>query len=241
MFNPTSSPAIFTSESFVNLNINAELVRWLYTPRASAVFYVPKRNQAMIRSSLPTSHGFVPISRDGVPSKIWNPMPTGDKNAFVQMFEFVATIDPSPYFCIETALKFRQEACGGENKIMKYIETVSDEAGQRMAAIFGTEVMENEEQTLNRSAFSNVRLPLEVGSSSGQIAEEDKSKVMFWMAARLLEDYDTFVALYFHAESFWVRISGQIYLELDDFSRGSEAIQELCKRAQKGEYLAESS
>ena len=158
------------------------------------------------------------------------------KSPFVLLFEFVATLDSSPYFCIEEALRFRKEVCGGEEKIMDHCRKISDEAGKRAATIFGTEIMENAQGSLNACAFCNVRLPLEMGSSKGEVREEDAVKAVRWIAKHLIQEYDTYVSLYFHGKSFWVRFSGQIYLELEDFERGAQSLYTLCERVRAGEY-----
>ena len=160
----------------------------------------------------------------------------GGRSPFVLLFERVATLDSSPYFCLERALKFREEVCGGEEKIMDYCRNISDEAGKRTVEILGTNIMENAQGSLNRCAFSNVRLPLRVGPSKGEVPEEDAAKAMKWLAQRLLQDNDTFVALYYHARSLWIRLSGQIYLEVEDFVSAAVALKDLCRRAQGGEY-----
>lgn len=95
------------------------------------------------------------------------------KSSFVLLFEFVGTLDVSPYFCIEEALKFRREVCGGEEKIMKYCEEISSEAGRLAVKILGTDVMQNDTESLTKCAFANVRLPLEIGDGQGQIQEKD--------------------------------------------------------------------
>ena len=214
------------------------LIRWLFVPRPAAVFYVPKRNQHLIRSSLPTSHGFCPLPRDKGAKEIFNPLPMEGKSPFVLLFEFVATTDSSAYHCIEQALRFRQEACGGEENIMEYCKSISDEAGAQAASLFGTEVMENAQGTLGQSAFSNVKLPIKMGSASGEIPKADAMKVVNWISKHLIEDYDTYASIYLHAGSFWVRFSGQIYLEPDDFVNGAHAIKSLCEQASAGEYLS---
>ena len=100
---------------------------------------------------------------------------------------------------------------------MKYCQDLSDEAGRHTAEILGTEIMENAEGTLSRSAFSNVRLPVKVGTGEGEVPEEHRSKVINWIAATMLKEYDTYAAFYLHAGHFWVRLSGQIYVALEDF------------------------
>lgn len=135
--------------------------KWLFVPRGCAVFYVPVRNQALIRSSLPTSHGFVPKETEAV----FNPLPPSGKSEFVNQFEFVGTLDNSPYLCVPAGVQWRKKVkyggLEGEEAIMKHCVDLAKKGGNEAAKTLGTEVMENPEGTLRRCAFANVRLPLE--------------------------------------------------------------------------------
>lgn len=205
-------------------------------PRGCALLYVAKHSQHLIRSSLPTSHGYEPLmSEDQDP--IFNPLPTTEQTRFVGLFSFVATSDNSAYLCVETALKFRQEECGGEEKIMEYCQNLCREGGKKVAEILGTEVMENPEGTLTDCCFANIKLPLSIGIGAGEVKHEDAFKVVTYMDKVLIEEYDTFVAPYYHAGFFWVRYSGQIYLEVSDFVWSAGVLQKVCQRIEKGEYL----
>ena len=207
--------------------------RWLYVPRGCAVFYVPERNQHLIRTSLPTSHGFVPIVET---APVFNPLPQSNRSRYVELFQFVATVDASPYLCIEEALKFRLQVCGGEKRIMEYCEQVALEGGRKATEILGTEMME--ETMTRRGCFANVRLPLTIGDGVAEIKKHDAFIFLEWFAHRLVVDFDTFMAPYLHDGCFWVRISGQIYLEVQDVQWGASVLKELCRRARMGEYLA---
>ncbi|KAF6232500.1 hypothetical protein HO173_009166 [Letharia columbiana] len=216
--------------------------KWLYVPRACAVFHVPRRNQHLIRTSLPTSHGFVPRPR-GPGHEIMNPLmkDSSSTSPFALLFEFVATLDVSPYLCIEEALRFRREVCGGEEKIMRYCEEISSEAGRQAAEILGTGVMENGTKMLTKCAFTNVRLPLEIGDGPEQIPEKDMYLVAVWMTAMLVRESDIYSPVFFHARRFWTRLSGQVYLDLGDFEKGARALKTLCDRAKSGEYLQQKA
>ena len=202
------------------------------------MFHVPKRNQHLIRSSLPTSHGFDPLPREG-DKEIVNPLMLAgnSKSKFVMMFEFVATLDVSPYLCIEEALKFRRDICGGEEKIMTYCEGISNEGGAKIAEILGTEIMENGEKPLAKCALTNVRLPLIIGDGPGEIAQKDTITVAIWLTEILAKMHDVYLPAFVHAEAFWTRLSGQIYLEVEDCIRGARILRDLCNRAKEGEYL----
>ena len=203
------------------------------------MFYVPKRNQHLIRSSLPTSHGFQPLPRDDETTEIFNPLMVGPstKTRFEILFEFVATLDVSPYLCIADALRFRREVCGGEEAIMKYCQDISDKAGKIGAQILGTEVMQNGEKTLTQCFMVNVRLPLTIGVDEGDIPKQDTYAVAVWMTSRIAEEHDMYSPVFIHAGKFWTRWSGQIYLEIDDFVKGAEVLKTMCERVKQGEYL----
>ena len=149
------------------------------------------------------------------------------------MFSFTATIDSSPYLCIKEALKFRREVCCGEEKITRYCSELAREGGKQAAAVLKTETMGNDEGT----CFTNVRLPISIGGGEGEIKKNDCILAIQWMAACLAKDYHTFIGLYIHGNSFWARISCQIYLEIDDVIWGAEILNELCQRVLTGEHL----
>jgi hypothetical protein len=207
----------------------------------------------MIRTSLPTSWGFQPLLSKETASE--------DRKGFGELFKKVSTIDPTPYVCVQEALKFRELTCGGERKIRAYCENIAKEGGKRMAEILGTEVMDNTTHTLQRCCFVNVRLPLTImhGPASydtypGPTLEDpdvrklqsedgtvyvkaaDASKIAKWMTEKSVKEYETMIPVKFYAGEFWCRISGQIYLELEDFEWAGLTLKEMCKRVSNGEF-----
>jgi hypothetical protein len=112
-----------------------------------------------MRSTLPTSHGFEPRNAD-----ISSPFPksafTGSRTAYTSNFEFVGSIDNTPYLCIPAALAWR-ESIGGEDAIMKYCHNLARDGAKLVAKELGTEVLENATDTLGRQCMlANVRLPI---------------------------------------------------------------------------------
>lgn len=116
---------------------------------------------------------------------------------------------------------------------MRYNSNLAQEGGKQVAALLHTKVMGNEEGT----CFTNIKLPLTIGYKEGEVKKSDMIVAAAWMANRFVHDYNTYMGVYLHGDSFWVRISGQIYLEMADFLRGAEILRELCQRVQHGEYL----
>jgi hercynylcysteine S-oxide lyase len=215
------------------------------------VLYVPLRNQHLIRTSFPTSWGFQPL--------IQGKLESGDRKAFGELFKKVSTVDPTPYICVQEALKFRELICGSEAKIRDYCENIAKAGGKRMAEILGTEVMDNKTGTLHRCCFVNVFLPLTITNSIasydncvgseyvrevvnsqmdgfGYIRAADAPKIAKWMTEKSVKDYETMIPVKFYAGKIWCRISGQIYLELEDFERTGYRLKDMCDRVLKGEF-----
>lgn len=205
------------------------LIRWLYTPRGCAVFYVPVRNQHLIRTCLPTSHGYE-----------ITPVP-GEKSQFVHLFEFVATIDYTPYLCVPAALDFRQKICGGEEVIRAYCWDLARKGGIRVAKILGTSVMDNSTNTISKCCFTNVLLPITFADSGvstqspGEFTQEDASKIQQWLNITAVKEFDTYLQIAYFGGAMWVRLSGQIYLEVEDFEWVGLKLKELCNRVHRGE------
>lgn len=199
-------------------------------PRGCALLHVPTRNQHLMRSSLPTSHGFTPVLRPGKVA-IANPLPPSDKGPFVEMFEFVGTMDYSSYLCIPAALAFRADVCGGEQKIMEYSSALAYRGAQRVAQILGTEALDNEERTMtSQSCMVNVRLPLKLGEDVGEVR---RGAVVAHISQELVDEYQGFIATVFHNGSWWARVCGQIYLEIEDFEHGGRCLLEVCEKIKK--------
>ena len=218
--------------------------KWLFTPRGCAVLYVPTRNQGLVESSLPTSHGYTP---PGVAIK--NPLPPGEegKSAWVRMFEFVGTGEPAPMLCVAEALEWREKVCGGEKAIREYCENVVFRGARIMAAAFGTDVLEllDDEGMVMRCCMENVRLPMvmevegvEPGKGLVVVNPEDAAKVANWMQEKMVEEFDTFIPVFEYGGKWYVRVSGQVYLEESDFVFAGEVVGGLVERVGRGEYRA---
>lgn len=195
-------------------------------PRGCALLYVPFENQHFIKTTFPTSGGYQT-------REVRATMTSSEY--FVRLFVKVSTSDTTPYVCVPTALKFRRDVCGGESVIREYCERLAREGGARMAKIMGTEVLENESQSLGRCCFTNVRLPLSLHELG--VSAYEGTKIAKWIQEKTPEEYSTYIPTKFFEGSFWSRVSGQIYLTLEDFDWAAKTLLDLCRRAEAGEWI----
>ncbi|KAK9329334.1 pyridoxal phosphate-dependent transferase [Lipomyces starkeyi] len=206
--------------------------KWLFTPRGCAVLHVPVRNQALIRTTYPTSPGFNPFENSNVP----NPhlALTPGKTQFETLFEFIATADSSPYTCVPSALAFRRDVCGGEDNILQYIQYIVAQGTDAVASMLGTEVMATDASSsvdeLRNCALANVRLPLSIGTAAdADVAAEDVDEICNWMQKTMADKFHTFLPIFFYGGHLWARFSGQVYLEGSDFEWAGTLLRGLCK------------
>lgn len=109
--------------------------------------------------------------------------------------------------------------------------------GITVARILQTEVLDNGEGSLTKCCFANVRLPLTIGDAQGEVREEDAAAATQWLVMTMVGEHHTFMAVVFYAGSWWVRLSGQIYLEAQDFEWAGEVLKGLCERVRNGHHL----
>jgi hypothetical protein len=194
-----------------------------------------------MRSTLPTSHGFEPRSL-----KINSPFPKSafadqKKTAHISNFEFVGTIDNAPYLCIPAAIAWR-ESLGGEKVVIEYNQELAKQAAKYVAKELVTEVMDNSTATLTQCCLTNVRLPLSVSTAQAFAAKagveetEVGGAVRDWMSKTFVDDYRTFIQSMFYGGAWWVRLSGQVYLEMADFEWATETLKKMCERVEAGEW-----
>lgn len=262
--------------------------KWLFVPRACAVLYVPHRNHHLVRSTLPTSHSYVPdpsytgawgAQEEGMDASSMLPSSSssnsdgsgsgGDDNkredpenddyssSFAEMFAYVGTLDNSPYLCVQDAIEWRDKVLCGEDRIREYCFGLARHGGDRVAEILGTWIMQNEEGTLVHCSMVNVALPLVVvppspanktgpstedGRGPGAKANEtrisykDAQRIWEWMTKVLVDEYQTFIPVYYHAGRFWARLSAQVYLDMVDFEWAGKTLKELSSRVANKEY-----
>lgn len=218
------------------------VLRWLFVPHTCAVLYVALKNQHLMRSSIPTSHGFQPLPEILQKKQYISPYEhPASKNPFVFQFSYTGTIDNGPPLCIPTAISFRKDICGGEEAIQAYCRALARDGEKLAVQILQTRTLPILET--KRVAFSNVQLPLEISSSVAEdkgdsIPLADVPKVIDFILERLAQDYNTFVNIAFISGSLWARFSAQVYLELKDFEYGATALKELCQKVVNKEYAA---
>jgi hypothetical protein len=171
------------------------------------------------------------------------------------MFEHIPITGNYAFLTVSAALEFRENVLGGEERIFNYIYDIAQRGGNWAAEILGTEVLSDglprETSLARRCAMVNVRLPLSVRDASGNrdqqssiapensewpaITMSDISNLLPWMRAKQLEEYGTHVPIFLHNNALWARLSGQVYLEMDDFAWIADVLKELCGRVGAGE------
>jgi selenocysteine lyase/cysteine desulfurase len=209
--------------------------KWLFVPRSVAAFYVARRNQHLIRTTLPTSHGFRSAQKEGA----YDPMPaSSETNDFVRQFEYFGTIDGAPYCCIEGALDFRDRVCGGEAAIRTYCTDLARRAERILVDRLGTESFNIPET--HRVFFAHVRLPITVGDANSgcDVPKGDVDTVTQFMNKEFVDTYRTFLYLLFYRGAWWARLSATVYVDIRDCEYAARVLEDLSEMVRKGAYRA---
>ncbi|KAF6824353.1 hypothetical protein CMUS01_10269 [Colletotrichum musicola] len=203
--------------------------KWLFVPRAVAAFFVPKRNQHLIRTTFPTSHGFVSWRSAG--DKVHNPMPaSAESNPMVKQFEYFGTMDGAPYCCIEEALRFIDVACGGFEAVRLYCTDLARRAEELFVETLRTENFGTPEE--ERVFFAKVRMPIEVGEDEGKgkVPLDDVDLVTYWMYKVFADRYRTYMYLLFYPGAWWARLSASVYADFEDCQYATKVLKDVSEQ-----------
>ena len=169
-------------------------------------------------------------------------VPDGKRSrTFAHLLRYYHT-DPRP-LC-SPAIAFRNWL-GGEKAINDYCRQLALDGGARLAELLGTQLMDpNGELTLsmvrpfsppvhpppsptlnvpsfficaapNRTAQTNVRLPLPIESSPGALYTPAlRAQIDTLFRKKLLLEWNAYGAHYFHAGAWWTRCSAQVFNEV---------------------------
>ncbi|KAI9321547.1 pyridoxal phosphate-dependent transferase [Dichotomocladium elegans] len=182
--------------------------KWLFAPRGSAFLYVPRRNQALVHPSI-INYAYADHTKDHLDV------------SFRAEFSWPGTTDFSTHLCIPAALDFRK-ALGGEEAIQNYCNNLAREGGQRLADIWGTQVLENDDKTLT-VAMTNVQLPFK-NKQNLPVAVVMKSII-----DKLIYEHRTVASPYSHNGKWWLRVCAHVYNDISDFEYLSQAVIKVCQ------------
>lgn len=177
--------------------------KWLYAKRGCAVLYVPKRNQHIIKSTIPTSLYYLsPQDKDY----------KGPQN-FVTLFEWTGTIDRVPLLSINAALDFRAWL-GGEHKINEYTHSLAIKGGNHLVKRLGTSLFDPQGSMILNMVIVELPIP-------GYIP--DSEEVHNLIQDTLLLKWNTYAPQFHINGKWWIRVSAQIYNEISDFDLLADA------------------
>jgi hypothetical protein len=141
---------------------------------------------------------------------------------------------------VPAAIEFRNNICGGEEAIRQYCYDLAKTGGDRVSKILGTHSMDTSTRSMTNCCFTTVLLPLKFKQNGsklapGELSEEESGKIQQWLQRTAVKEFDTYLQIGFYGGQMWVRLSGQIYLELKNFEWVGFKLKALCARAQAGD------
>lgn len=191
----------------------SNLHKWLSVPRGCAVLYVDPKHHLHIQT-MPISHSYVSPSAELSPVQ--------KENLLVDKFFFTGSENKAAIATIPEAVRFRNETCGGEDKIREYCFRMARAAADLCLEKWpGTELIENKERTL-ATALVSLYVPY---THSDLSVKENAAHLIAHVTSTMLYEHRTFVHLGMHANRLTIRFSGQIYNEISDYEYAIDAVK----------------
>jgi hypothetical protein len=101
--------------------------------------------------------------------------------------------------------------------------------------------MDSKSNNMSQCCFANVAFPFLFKKGrelqqEGEFDVREALKIATWINSTAVKEFDTYLQIGFHSGKMWVRLSGQIYLELKDFEWVGHRLKELSERVERGEF-----
>jgi selenocysteine lyase/cysteine desulfurase len=205
----------------------SNLHKWLFVPRGCAMLWVNPDSKLLVRAPVSVGWGYASLSSADATVDA-----DGDSLMGVT-HSFIGTGDHSAFLCVAAALRFRAWL-GGEAVIRKYVNRVAREGAEIIARILYPNGHNNDGS--NSSAITmgteeiamyNILLPIPPTPYASQIDSAKLQAACSSLSAKMLEQTSTFIPTFFYKGHLWARISGQIYLESEDFEIGGKVLKNL--------------
>lgn len=218
----------------IDLDLNAleadffctNLHKWLYLPRGCALLYVDPKHHREVQT-LPISHSYV------APDAALT-LEQEDK-LMISKFTFIGLKNDAAVSCVEEALKFRKQICGGEKHIQEWCYALAKKAGKIAEKRLGATVIENSEETFT-NAMVTMFLPIEKYLPSFDTL--DPAAVAKFTDAVIkcqTSKYRTMIPVGIHAGKVIIRLSAQVYNEESDYEYACDtfdkALREVFERS----------
>ncbi|CDO96417.1 unnamed protein product [Kluyveromyces dobzhanskii CBS 2104] len=209
--------------------LTTNLHKWLSCPKSVALLYVDPKHHAMIQT-FPVSHNYIAPSCQYIEGDDEH-----NSNLLINKFAFVGTASYTSYFAVEEAVKFRRDACGGEENIRKYQWQLQEEAIPRILEIFGkgSSILDNSTKTLRVPGLFCVELP--IPSHLGYLVEKMFSDRKYFLQYKgkvdsLMFQQKTYAPFQINNGHLFIRFSAQVFNERSDYEKGAPIIKEIFYR-----------
>lgn len=195
----------------------SNLHKWLSLPRGLAVLYVDPKHFRTIQT-LPISHSYLDPDAELSAEQL--------EDLLLNKFEFTGSKTTGRVACVDTAIKFRNEVCGGEDAIREYCFDLAKQVGELVEKSWpGSSVIENKEGTLG-SAMVTAFIPIENYSKLFDASKPaDVAPLIKFLAEYQIKQFRTYTPFAAHAGKIVIRYSGQVYNEISDYEYAIDAAQ----------------
>ena len=191
--------------------------KWFFAPAPAALLYVAPQHHRAVHT-FPISHTYIPNDGSKIPDSL-------EETLLEDKFGFIGTADYSNYVVTQKAAEFRREVCGGENAITTYCYDLAKKAADHFAKEFNGEILVGggKDDPLDiQTSMVNVFLPL---VEDFGVPEDDLMEAVNEIQVNLLQKYNVFIPFTVYKGRPLIRLSAQIYVDMQDFEDGAKALK----------------